>query len=89
MHNLSSSIQTFGNRVDYTGIIAVTTPAGFGNESAAIPLTTTTKGNWQRFTYAADHREVHGSEFSWHKLLDSGAVENFPDPQYVWRAMSE
>jgi hypothetical protein len=43
MHNLSSSTQAFGNRVDYTGVIAFTTPAGFGNGSAATPVTTTTK----------------------------------------------
>ncbi len=43
VYNLNSSTQTFGNRVDYTGVIAFTTPAGFGNGSAATPVTTTTK----------------------------------------------
>jgi hypothetical protein len=43
VHNLNSSTQTFGNRVDYTGVIALTTPTGFGNGSAATPVTTTTR----------------------------------------------
>ena len=43
MYNLSSSTQAFGNRVDYTGVIGFTTSAGFGNGSAATPVTTTTK----------------------------------------------
>jgi hypothetical protein len=29
--------------VDYTGVIALTTPTGFGNGSAATPVTTTTR----------------------------------------------
>lgn len=42
-YKLSSSTQAFGNRVDYTGVIGFTTSAGFGNGSAATPVTTTTK----------------------------------------------
>ena len=43
MYNLSSSTQAFGNRVDYTGVIGFTTREGFGNGSAATPVTTTAK----------------------------------------------
>ena len=43
--DLNSSTQTFGNRVDYTGVIALTTPTGFGNGSAGTPVTTTTRHN--------------------------------------------
>jgi len=41
--NLNPSTQTFGNRVDYSGVIGLTTPTGFGNGSAATPVTTTAR----------------------------------------------
>ena len=43
MYNLGSSTQAFGNRVDYAGVIGFSTREGFGNGSAATPVTTTTK----------------------------------------------
>jgi hypothetical protein len=45
MYNLSSSTQAFGNRVDYSGVIGFVTREGFGDGSAATPVTTTTKHN--------------------------------------------